>query len=97
MYKKLSLTIRKCLHISFMSFDHFVQGRFSQKGSKSLPKFTSENLKNRQLEDRGLLLGVISDIHRVRTNPENPLDVRNVHQQHPWARDHLGIDFDAHD
>jgi hypothetical protein len=34
-----------------------LQVRFSQKGSKSLPEFTSENLKNIQLEDRCLAGG----------------------------------------
>ena len=47
---------------------------FFQKGSKSLSKFTSENLKNNGLRT-GALLGFISDIHRVRTNPANSLDV----------------------
>ena len=34
-----------------------LQVRFSQKGSKSLPKFTSENLNNKWLQD-GCLDGV---------------------------------------
>ena len=34
-----------------------IQARFSQKGSKSLPKFTSENLKNIPLEDGCLAEG----------------------------------------
>ena len=29
----------------------------------------------------GALLGVIYDIHRVRTNPEDPMDLRNYPQQ----------------
>ena len=33
----------------------YVQVRFSQKGSKSLPTFTSENLKNKWLEEGYLL------------------------------------------
>ena len=48
------------------------------------------------------MLGVISDIHRVRTNPEDPMDVRNYPQQgtHPQAMFfkfsdvNLGSDFD---
>ena len=39
--------------IDFLQLEH-LQVRFSQKGSKSLPKFTSENLKNKQLDDRSL-------------------------------------------
>ena len=35
---------------------HVVKVRFSLKGSKSLPKFTSENLKNKWLEN-GCLAG----------------------------------------
>ena len=39
-----------------------LQVRFYQKGMKSLPKFKSENLKNKWRS--GALLGFISDIHR---------------------------------
>ena len=55
--------------------------RFSEKGLKSLPKFTSKNLKNIRLELRmGVLLGVISDIHRVLWVSADPVDVRNDSQ-----------------
>ena len=57
-FSQLILTLRHCwddlsgfLVIFFLVFFSFVQVRFSQKGSKSLPKFTSENLKNKRLED----------------------------------------------
>ena len=56
-----------------------LQVRFSQKGSKSLPKFTSENLKNKWLED-GYLDWFISDIHRVLWVSVDPVDVRNETQ-----------------
>ena len=53
-----------------------LQVRFSEKGLKPLHKFTSENLKNKWLEDR-CLARIHSDIHSVCTNPQNPVDVRN--------------------
>ena len=34
-----------------------VQVRFSQKGSRSLPKFTSENLRNKRLQEGCLAWG----------------------------------------
>jgi hypothetical protein len=57
-----------------------LQLTFLKNGTKSLPKLTSENLKNRK-NRTGALLGVISGIHRVHTNPKNPMDVRNDTQQ----------------
>ena len=57
-----------------------LQIMFSQKGSKSLPKFTSKNLKNIQLEDR-CQVGVIYDIPRVLWVSLDPVDVRNDSQQ----------------
>ena len=58
----------------------FVQVRFSQKGSKSIPKFTSENLKNIQLED-GCLAGFISDIHMILRDSVDPVNVNHEPQQ----------------
>ena len=58
-----------------------VQVTFLQNGTKSLSKFTSENLKNKRLEDRCLAGGVISDIHRVLWVSVDPVDVRNDSQQ----------------
>ena len=57
----------------------YLQIRFSLKGLKSLPKFTSENLRNIGLEDR-YLAGVISNIHRVLWVSVDPVDVRNDSQ-----------------
>ena len=49
----------------YMSYDSkFRKGQFSSKGLKSFPKFTSENLKNKSLEDR-CLAGFISEIPGV--------------------------------
>ena len=40
-----------CILVLLHSFLRILQVRFFQKGSKLLPKFTSENLKNKWLED----------------------------------------------
>ena len=45
------LALSKAIYFSML------QVRFSQEGSKSLPKLTSENLKNIRLEDRYLAGG----------------------------------------
>ena len=57
-----------------------LQVTFLKNGMKLLPTLTSENLKNNGFRT-GVLLEVISDIHRVRTDPEDPMDVRNDPQQ----------------
>ena len=47
-----------------------LQVRFSQEGLKSFPKFTSENLKNKRLEDEclaGSHLGHPQGLHRTKT------------------------------
>ena len=67
-YEGIDLVTKECVALKLESAkqpkqvqDYFassyIQVRFSQKGSKSLPKFTSENLKNICLED-GSFAGV---------------------------------------
>ena len=41
---------------TFIGIQKAIRVKFSQKGSKSVPKFTSETLKNKRLED-GYLVG----------------------------------------
>jgi hypothetical protein len=69
-----------------------LQVRFSQKRFNELPKFTSENLKNMKNLRTSVLLKFISDIHRVRTIPENPVDVTNLFIK--FSDVILGSDFD---
>ena len=51
----LSSVIGKAVELVIIpTSERSVQFRFSQKGLKSLPEFTSENLKNKWLKDRYL-------------------------------------------
>ena len=64
------LTVQNVLVLAIL------QVTFLKNGTKSHQKRRTNDLR------MGALLGVISDIHRVHTNPEDPMDVRNDHQQY---------------
>ena len=68
--------------VLFTDFNLSIPMRFSQKGTKMTAQIHTKNVWRASGLRKGALLGIISDIHRVHTNLEDPVDVRIEPQQY---------------